>query len=406
MLGRKFPKENVELFRYFQCSVCADKLIKMGNQESSALILVKARIERGLSTQEVANLLGISRRYLAKFENGEREISKPLLPKFAELYGAAVVEAWRRERFDDRETLLDWSFLDSLVVDVDIANESDIQSAVKRRCGNYLKRERLKLSWTANTAATKHGVPPATWSDWENGKTVPNSKGMLKLIHGPLHLHRMYAAWWHWPIMWGSKELPGEIGYSIASDQFGLGFLSTIASRHSSCTTRDLRLGRFSRDGISAALRCLLMFHQYGEPQYLADLATSILDHREKHPDDVLPVLKSHVPHHLFAGLQVGIVIQDLEILARYTSDELDLIIGACSDAIDSHQELMRRIRRMPTVRDRYRCKSPLAGLECSSREVKYNPIGSPPVRHQIGTYILRILEPQLERRRDSTSLA
>ena len=367
----------------------------MSSQEPPTTFLTRARHERGWTKQEAASALGISQRYLAKFESGERSISKKLLPKFSELYGASVVGSWRRDRFDDRESFLDSQFLDSLISNVDAATIKDGQSAVKRRCGNYLKVERLKRSWTADIAAKKHGVPPATWNDWESGKTVPNAIGMLKLIEGPFRLHRIYAAWWHWPLMQGSRELPGEISFAFAADQWGSGFLSAIATRHSSRTNREMRLGKYNRDGIKAALRYLLMFHQYGAPQYLADLAAFILDHREKHPDVVLSTIESDNAYRLFGGLSIDTISRDLAILNRYTSNEHDVIIGACSDANDSLEQLMESIRQMQKMmRGRCQPKCPRAGLRSTSREGKYKPIGPPPFRRKISPYLLTILNP------------
>lgn len=62
--------------------------------------LVDLRVEHGLSQQDVANRLGISRQYYQMIENGERQkhLALSLASGFAVLYGISVMDIERHER--------------------------------------------------------------------------------------------------------------------------------------------------------------------------------------------------------------------------------------------------------------------------------------------------------------------
>lgn len=56
--------------------------------------LVDLRVQHGLSQQDVANRLGISRQYYQMIENGERQkhLALSLASSFAVLYGVSVMD--------------------------------------------------------------------------------------------------------------------------------------------------------------------------------------------------------------------------------------------------------------------------------------------------------------------------
>lgn len=61
--------------------------------------LVDLRVQHGLSQQDVANRLGISRQYYQMIENGERQkhLALSLASSFAVLYGVSVMDIERQE---------------------------------------------------------------------------------------------------------------------------------------------------------------------------------------------------------------------------------------------------------------------------------------------------------------------
>lgn len=61
--------------------------------------LVDLRIQHGLSQQDVANRLGISRQYYQMIENGERQkhLALSLASSFAVLYGVSVMDIEHHE---------------------------------------------------------------------------------------------------------------------------------------------------------------------------------------------------------------------------------------------------------------------------------------------------------------------
>lgn len=62
--------------------------------------LINLRNEYGLSQQDVAQKLGISRQYYQMIENGERQkhLALPLASSIATLYGISVIDVERYER--------------------------------------------------------------------------------------------------------------------------------------------------------------------------------------------------------------------------------------------------------------------------------------------------------------------
>lgn len=61
--------------------------------------LVDLRVQHGLSQQDVANRLGISRQYYQMIENGERQkhLALSLASSFAVLYGVSVMDIEHQE---------------------------------------------------------------------------------------------------------------------------------------------------------------------------------------------------------------------------------------------------------------------------------------------------------------------
>lgn len=61
--------------------------------------LVDLRVRHGLSQQDVANRLGISRQYYQMIENGERQkhLALSLASSFAVLYGVSVMDIEHHE---------------------------------------------------------------------------------------------------------------------------------------------------------------------------------------------------------------------------------------------------------------------------------------------------------------------
>lgn len=61
--------------------------------------LVDLRVQHGLSQQDVANRLGISRQYYQMIENGERQkhLALSLASSFAVMYGVSVMDIEHHE---------------------------------------------------------------------------------------------------------------------------------------------------------------------------------------------------------------------------------------------------------------------------------------------------------------------
>lgn len=61
--------------------------------------LVDLRVKNGLSQQDVANRIGISRQYYQMIENGERQkqLALSLASSFAVLFGVSVMDIERYE---------------------------------------------------------------------------------------------------------------------------------------------------------------------------------------------------------------------------------------------------------------------------------------------------------------------
>lgn len=61
--------------------------------------LVDLRVQNGLSQQDVANRIGISRQYYQMIENGERQkhLALSLASSFAVLFGVSVMDIERYE---------------------------------------------------------------------------------------------------------------------------------------------------------------------------------------------------------------------------------------------------------------------------------------------------------------------
>lgn len=53
--------------------------------------LKKLRMQRGYTQQEVADLIGVTKSTISKYENGQRQINKAHLKSLSELYGVSVV---------------------------------------------------------------------------------------------------------------------------------------------------------------------------------------------------------------------------------------------------------------------------------------------------------------------------
>ena len=95
----------------------------------------KRRIELGLSQPDLAKLLGVSSATVLNWERGK---TPPLITHMGK-----VIEFLGYYPFPEPVTI-----------------------------SERLLRKRRENGWTIEEAATQIGVDPATWRDWEDGKTV------------------------------------------------------------------------------------------------------------------------------------------------------------------------------------------------------------------------------------------
>src|SRR5258706_13235119 len=96
--------------------------------------LAALRSKRGLSQEELAAYLGISRPLVSYYENGEREIPLPHLEKMSDLYGVEVADL-----MDDNpaawQARVAFAFRTDGLTESDLHGIADFQKIVK----NYLK---------------------------------------------------------------------------------------------------------------------------------------------------------------------------------------------------------------------------------------------------------------------------
>jgi transcriptional regulator with XRE-family HTH domain len=68
-----------------------DQEFKAGYEEESAILaLIRARNERGLSQQQLAEALGVSQPYIAQIERRTKPMSASLLFRYAQAVGAKI----------------------------------------------------------------------------------------------------------------------------------------------------------------------------------------------------------------------------------------------------------------------------------------------------------------------------
>jgi transcriptional regulator with XRE-family HTH domain len=97
------------------------------------------RSRRGLSQEEVATYLKISRPLISYYESGEREIPLPQLEKLSDLYGVEVSDLMSNES-EFQQANFAFAFRTNGLADTDLQSIADFQKIVK----NYLKLKSIK----------------------------------------------------------------------------------------------------------------------------------------------------------------------------------------------------------------------------------------------------------------------
>jgi transcriptional regulator with XRE-family HTH domain len=100
------------------------------------------RSRRGLSQEEVAAYLKISRPLISYYENGEREIPLPHLEKLSDLYGVEVSDLMSDESAFQQANFA-FAFRTNGLAESDLQSIADFQKIVK----NYLKLKSIKDGW-------------------------------------------------------------------------------------------------------------------------------------------------------------------------------------------------------------------------------------------------------------------
>lgn len=112
---------------------------KMTTQDKIRKNLATLRSRRGLSQEEVAAYLKISRPLISYYENGEREIPLPYLEKLSDLYGVEVSDLVSEESEFQQANFAFASRTNGLA-ESDLQSIADFQKIVK----NYLKLKSIK----------------------------------------------------------------------------------------------------------------------------------------------------------------------------------------------------------------------------------------------------------------------
>lgn len=101
--------------------------------------LTALRNKRGLSQEEVAAYLKISRPLISYYENGEREIPLPHLEKLSDLYGVEMVDLMSEDS-EFKQASFAFAFRTNGLAEADLQSIADFQKIVK----NYLKLKSIK----------------------------------------------------------------------------------------------------------------------------------------------------------------------------------------------------------------------------------------------------------------------
>lgn len=101
--------------------------------------LATLRSRRGLSQEEVAAYLKISRPLISYYESGEREIPLPHLEKLSDLFGVEVSDLMSNEP-EFQQANFAFAFRTNGLAESDLQSIADFQKIVK----NYLKLKSIK----------------------------------------------------------------------------------------------------------------------------------------------------------------------------------------------------------------------------------------------------------------------
>lgn len=101
--------------------------------------LMMLRSRRGLSQEEVAAYLKISRPLISYYENGEREIPLSHLEKLSDLFGVEVSDLMNSES-ELQQANFAFAFRTNALAERDLRSIADFQKIVK----NYLKLKSIK----------------------------------------------------------------------------------------------------------------------------------------------------------------------------------------------------------------------------------------------------------------------
>lgn len=101
--------------------------------------LAALREKRGLSQEELAGYLGVSRPVISYYENAEREIPLLHLEKLADLYCIEVADLMTEESSLEQQAAIAFAFRAEGLTANDLQNIANFQKVVK----NYLKMKRI-----------------------------------------------------------------------------------------------------------------------------------------------------------------------------------------------------------------------------------------------------------------------
>lgn len=114
-------------------------LNNMSTQDQIRKNLATLRSRRGLSQEEVAAYLKISRPLISYYESGEREIPLPHLEKLSDLYGVEITDLMSTDS-EFLQANFAFAFRTNGLTESDLQGIADFQKIVK----NYLKLKSIK----------------------------------------------------------------------------------------------------------------------------------------------------------------------------------------------------------------------------------------------------------------------
>lgn len=115
------------------------------------------RTEKGLTQQEIADLLDINRVSYARWEDGTREPTLENVVKLAQILGTTTDKLLGKTKFVARNSVKPTVFSQNLY------------------------NERRKLGLSQESLGEKIGVHQVRIAKWENGKTEPSFENLIKL---------------------------------------------------------------------------------------------------------------------------------------------------------------------------------------------------------------------------------